>query len=980
MSKSSKSKQSSEDQRSSFNRSSEAQVGRSFWQRHWRAVASFAVVGLALTPSVMLFQNCAPGFEVETGSGSISKSSSVPTVEVISEVPALTNATNLSIEFSVQMAQGLSLRSLSCQVSGEATARDCSRRTLVIDPLEERAYQIRIRAVDSLGQLSEETVVGFTVDRTAPIVTLSSTPSAITNQTTAMFVFSAVDLGGTASELLRYECSRNGAQYLACTSPVSLTGLTQGPHRLQVRSTDLAGNTSQAADFQWSVDLQAPTVSIASYPGSTSGGFTVANSGSVVFSGMEGSTPLARYECALAPSTVYANCTSPYAVAALPQGVSTFRVRGYDRAGNVSAVATASWTVDNIPPSVPTISSTDFMENGNRATGRFTFTASDAGNGSGIASYECSLDSTTNFSSCTSPRELSNVANGQHVFRVRARDRAGNVSTVAQNTFRVDTVAPSVPVITSNRSNPTTERTARITFSSTDSGSGIDRYMCRLNSGSFAACTSPVELSNLAEQEHAYTVRAYDRAGNTVDGTYRWRVDTLVRYELADVTTSTFRIPCEARATAPEQYRDSSYLANFTSDKAVFQWTYHAPNCGAAEMVEYSEYRVDQWSFVPETTGTIVNWDRQLTAWIVKPLTAASANFLNASAVCGRTNYLAGGVYRLPLSCHPSRAAKEYFRSRLIAGPMTDSPRTVRMLPGDTNSGDGSNPDRRPTRYLTEDFNQRRAVARPAVDRINISTPTESVLATLALTQPTSSSNAIVIEAGAGWLLRDFQVRLRTDSKLVVENRATGQTVWESENAPLSPACTTCRLTYTPEGDLVIGTSSTVLWNLGSNTLKGKLEFSLTAPFVRVTDEVAPGRTVEMVRGDQLTQSRVEFSRGQFFLWSGSSRKFKDMRMAFEVDGNVVIYDKSNRPIWATNTRRNCPRLGCFMDFQADGNLVIYAGRAPASASTPVVWATGTVNSGVTKLVVDRNNGLDFVTLRNSGNTVIWPPYEAPGG
>lgn len=51
-------------------------------------------------------------------------------------------------------------------------------------------------------------------------------------------------------------------------------------------------------------------------------------------------------------------------------------------------------------------------------------------------------------------------------------------------------------------------------------------------------------------------------------------------------------------------------------------------------------------------------------------------------------------------------------------------------------------------------------------------------------------------------------------------------------------------------------------------------------------------------------------------------------------DGNLVVYDRNNNPIWAsgTNNDKNQNRL----DLQTDGNLVIY------NQNQSAVWSSGT--------------------------------------
>ena len=53
-------------------------------------------------------------------------------------------------------------------------------------------------------------------------------------------------------------------------------------------------------------------------------------------------------------------------------------------------------------------------------------------------------------------------------------------------------------------------------------------FECKLDSGTFASCTSPYSYQNLSDGSHTFTVQAKDAAGNLDQSpaTYTWTIDT----------------------------------------------------------------------------------------------------------------------------------------------------------------------------------------------------------------------------------------------------------------------------------------------------------------------------------------------------------------------------------------------------------------------------------------------------------------------
>jgi hypothetical protein len=100
-------------------------------------------------------------------------------------------------------------------------------------------------------------------DLAPPDTTITSGPPASTASNDASFAF-------TASEPVAFfECQVDGAGFVPCGSPQSYTGLTEGSHTFEVRSTDFNGNVDPTpATYAWTIrpatlaDLDNPTLGV----------------------------------------------------------------------------------------------------------------------------------------------------------------------------------------------------------------------------------------------------------------------------------------------------------------------------------------------------------------------------------------------------------------------------------------------------------------------------------------------------------------------------------------------------------------------------------------------------------------------------------------------------------------------------------------------------------------------------------------------
>ena len=110
-------------------------------------------------------------------------------------------------------------------------------------------------------------------------------------------------------------------------------------------------------------------------------------------------------------------------------------------------------------------------------------------------------------------KQFSNLAEGKHTFRVRARDGGDIDATTLVRTWTVDTVAPTATLSTATGPGEGALQAVDrepFTFSADEDAT----FQCRLDGAEFAACASGIVLENLTAGAHRFEVRAVDAAGN----------------------------------------------------------------------------------------------------------------------------------------------------------------------------------------------------------------------------------------------------------------------------------------------------------------------------------------------------------------------------------------------------------------------------------------------------------------------------------
>jgi CSLREA domain-containing protein len=252
---------------------------------------------------------------------------------------------NLAVTFVFSATDNVSpleLVSFECRLdpaTPDAPWEACEQIENVVD-LTLGQHLFEVRAVDEAGNvdLTPATREWTTVDLTAPETTIDVAPETETESTSAVFEFSSDDPTAT------FECSLDNADFVACTTPFTVTNLSVGSHTFQVSAVDAASNRDSTPDrFDWIVvAATAPVASISAGPAAT---IDTATPAVFSFTANQPAVTLDSFECSLNGGP-FETCESPYELADLATGSYTLTVRAVDILAKVGPASAAyTWTV-----------------------------------------------------------------------------------------------------------------------------------------------------------------------------------------------------------------------------------------------------------------------------------------------------------------------------------------------------------------------------------------------------------------------------------------------------------------------------------------------------------------------------------------------------------------------------------------------------------------------------------------------------------
>lgn len=453
-----------------------------------------------------------------------------------------------------------------CRLDAGAWTSCASPRTYT--NLADGSHTVAVRAVDGAGNTSAATSTTWTADATAPTGAMTFPTATRFNRPgwAAGCGTPAGDICGTGNDAgsglttvavsIRRASTNtywDGTAFAAPSETWQIaTGTstwtypfadsnfpTDGLYTVRWRATDAVGNATTAG-VDLTIDTAPPSVpqivQAPPDPGGTTArfDFTVAEPGTLD-------------ECRL-DSGPWETCTAPVGYTGLAGGAHTFAVRATDAAGNTSAAASHTWTVESGRPSINigfpsggrTYNDTHYTAGCDTPAGDVCGTASDDGgtvtgvdlsirrvgtsqywDGTSFASGTEVFLPTTGTSSWTYAMAAESFpADGTYTLRARVTDDVG-LTAFDTVTITIDRTPPDVPTITAGPTG-TSDGSDTFAFAGED---GAD-YECRLDSGPWETCTSPTSYTALADGSHTFDVRASDSAGNTgAPATRTWTVD-----------------------------------------------------------------------------------------------------------------------------------------------------------------------------------------------------------------------------------------------------------------------------------------------------------------------------------------------------------------------------------------------------------------------------------------------------------------------
>ncbi|MGK5082685.1 hypothetical protein WDW37_05210 [Bdellovibrionota bacterium FG-1] len=425
--------------------------------------------------------------------------STAPTVSITTPTGPLKGGNTVSLNFAaLDAGAGLTSGSVTIQYASNGTtfvdvatvAGSAISYSWTIPSDSVATAKLKLIAVDAAGNSNSATTSAFTIDSTAPTVSITTPTGPFKGGNTVSLSFAASDAGaGMTLGSLTIQYASNGTTFVdVATVATSATTYTWtipsdsvATAKLKLVAVDAAGNSNSATTSAFTIDSTAPTASITT-PGSLKGGSTY----SIAFSASAGGSGLASLTIKYASdgstfsttvATPATNATS-YSWTVPSDNVATAKLEiiAVNNVGVSTTTVTSAFVVDSTVPTA-SITTPGSLQGG--STYSIAFSASDGGTGLASLTIKYASDgstfSTTVATPATSATSYSwtvpsdNVATAK--LEIIAVDNVGNSTTTLTSAFMIDSTAPTASITTPGSLKGGS--TYSIAFSASAGGSGL---------------------------------------------------------------------------------------------------------------------------------------------------------------------------------------------------------------------------------------------------------------------------------------------------------------------------------------------------------------------------------------------------------------------------------------------------------------------------------------------------------------------------
>ncbi|OPY32677.1 MAG: Periplasmic copper-binding protein (NosD) [Methanomassiliicoccales archaeon PtaU1.Bin124] len=443
---------------------------------------------------------------------------SLPFVTILAP-SAMSYTKSASVSISGIAAAYSGIDSINWYNKATGTEGACSGSTTwsATVPLVSGSNEISVNMTDGLGHKYFDSVIVVS-DSSAPTLLINSPIDGSFNNTGIVNVHWTCS--DTASGLDHFEVSiDSGAAILLdiTSSEYQMSGLPDGVHTFEVTAVDRAGNLiSQQISF--TVETEGPIVIIAPsspiYTNATHVEITIEVTSDIALisansTQFQGGVLVNNLD--LTSSYVGQTHVITEITVTVAQGHTVIFFRVNDSAGNY-AVARQDIYCDLHDPNIEITSP---MSGANLNSSSMIVRWEPGASYSGIAYFNISIDGAApvKVSASTRSYEFTGLADGQHIVKVTAVSNARN-STTDEVSFTVDTVAPSLTILTPLNGTLFDQSTMTITW---EAEANLASMHYRVDGLAWQALSNnavSTTLEGLTDGPHRIEIKATDLAGN----------------------------------------------------------------------------------------------------------------------------------------------------------------------------------------------------------------------------------------------------------------------------------------------------------------------------------------------------------------------------------------------------------------------------------------------------------------------------------